>query len=1085
MQDFLKKLGTKAKSTIKDFFTVTPEEEAKGKKPNVIEKTTKKMGDFFTPAPDKVRVRDVVREVPGATAGVGKEIAKGLTRFALSAGESVADIPLAINELVNPGTKYKVPIYEPEKVPGLGFLGPIESYQNQAKREMAKGETGSVMSFLKAGGNIAMDEPIGVAFKPLGLALGAFIKSGGGKMAQEAFENLAKTVDPKEVETILGSFGIGKKAASELVEPLAKANTADEVKAILGYTDNVAPKGGKEAVEAVSRETPAPKKAPVEDVSRVTEEEPSSMKSIGEILQGRGGDVVPPAKPTAKGGKAPKGDPERRFITRTREMAPEVDELLEGKYKPKSNKELTAQAEKLIAEDYAKAENLARTGTDDQAVAVASKMIEDELALAQKATDEATKNKAYAKAAEIANDAAKNLTEAGRAVQAASLLGKMTPEGMARYAARKIQQYNEGLAKGTMSNFLGKNKPLPELNKDQMKEITDAMEAINKMEDGIDKSRALDTLGKKISKWIPSSIYAQVIGVWKAGLLTGMKTTGINVASNAMHGISEVVKDVPGSIVDMIVQKLFTGKRALTMPSVLQAKQMYKGTGEGVKKGWDFLKTGFDERNIASKLDYRRVNYGNTKVGKVLETYVDSVFRLLGAEDQAFYYAARARSLGNQAEAMAINEKLKGKAARDFAQKLVDNPTEDMLKNAIVDAETAVFQHNSAIARAANQIKKGLSEVVIPFAKTPGNVADQMINYTPVGPIKEIFSQIKRGKFDQRAFSQAMGRGITGTTALAIGSALMANKLMSLGWPSSEKEREQWKLEGRTPNSIFIGGRWRNVGVLGPIGMVMIIGGHFRQGLEETGSPTGALAQAGIGGLSALTEQSFLSGVNRFVDALTDPKRSLESLVSSLAGSAIPTLVADISRGTDKYERRTDGPLDRIQSRIPGARQGLEAKIDAFGQPVETPNFFEVMADATRPGNPTADPKDPVLVELRRLMDADYGVTPTQLGPTTGYKSLTPEQNSFLWKLAGQATKAEMERVMRSKQYDRYDDEQKSQVLDAAIQDAKTEARARTVIQALKGLSDSEQKSKLAEMKEDGLLTRGVFDLYLSLKRKQ
>lgn len=1261
MQDFLKgikNLGTKAKSTIKDFFTVTPEEEANGKAPNVIEKTTKTVGDFFAPKADTVRVRDVVREVPGATADVAKEVAKGAARFALSAGESLVDIPLGINELINPSTKYKVPIYEPEKIPGLGFLGPIESYQNQAKREMAKGESGGIKSFLKTAGNVAIDEPIGVAFKPLGLAFGAMIRGGGGKAVEEAIQSLAKTNAPEEIKTLLGSLGIGKKAAGELAEPLAKAGTVDEVKALLGYTDNVAPKATKTAEKAVSRETEplyttdkdtqkkgikmlekafgdkqgaldhsndfwaregepgvfyhatsetspfafekskaanydvgtragisnvnglyvgrdktaldnfyniaaergenmikfegnpklldltnedamikftdkyktgdeiekavsemgydgikyfdpfatgeeivitntkalrpvefngkpikAPRTAsnPKKTVARETPESVDSMRSIGDILKGKGGDIVPPAKPIAKGGKAPKGDPERRFITRTREMAPEVDELLEGKYKPKSNKELIANAEKMIADDYAGAEKLARTGTDDQAVAIANKLIEDELNIARKATDEATKNKAYALAAEIANDAAKNLTEAGRAVQAASLLGKMTPEGMARYAARQIQKYNEGLAKGTITNFLGRKKPIPELTKDQIKEVADAIEAINKMEDGIEKARALDMLGKKISMWIPSSLYDQVIGVWKAGLLTGLKTTGINISSNAMHGITEVVKDIPGSLVDIVVQKLFTGKRALTMPSPLQAKQMYKGTGEGLKKGWDFLKTGFDERNIASKLDYRRVNYGKTKAGKAMQAYVDAVFRLLGAEDQPFYYAARARSLGNQAEAMAINEGLKGKAARDFAQKLIENPTDDMLKYSIVDAETAVFQHDSAIARAANTMKKGLSEVVIPFAKTPGNVADQMINYTPVGPVKEIISQIKKGKFDQRTFSQAMGRGITGTGALAIGSALMANKMMNLGMPSSEKERKQWELEGRVPNSILIGGKWRNVGVTGTLGMTMIIGGHYRKGLEETGSPAGALVQAGLGGLSALTEQSFLSGVNRFVDALKDPERSLEGFASGLAGSIIPTIIADIARGTDQYERRTDGMIERIQSRIPGARQALEPQVDTLGNTKETPNFLEVMADATRPGNPSADISDPVVHELKRLYERGYISTPTQIVPKNGYKNLTDEQNTYVMELSGRYAKDAIEKVITDPNYKSLDNEEKADKINKAVTESKIESRAKALVRITKGLSDAETDIKIYQLKDEGMATNQVIRKYESL----
>jgi len=220
------------------------------------------------------------------------------------------------------------------------------------------------------------------------------------------------------------------------------------------------------------------------------------------------------------------------------------------------------------------------------------------------------------------------------------------------------------------------------------------------------------------------------------------------------------------------------------------------------------------------------------------------------------------------------------------------------------------------------------------------------------------------------------------------------------------------------------------------------------------------------------------------IDAMKDPNRSFQGFASSLAGSIIPTLIADIARGMDQYERRTDGMIERIQSRIPGAREGLETKVDAFGQPIKTPNFFEVMADATRPGNPTVDQNDLVLGELRRLMDSEYPVTPTQLGPNTGYKSLTPEQNSTLWKTSGAVAKKRMERMMKSPAYSRYDDEQKSKVLDKVIQDTKTEARARVVLAALDGLSASEKNQKLAEMKEEGLLTKSVFAQYVSLKRK-
>jgi len=1572
---------------------------------NKITTATTKVGDFFKPVADQVRIRDVAREAPKATIDLGKEIIKGGARFAKSAGEGIATAPLELNAYLNPGTKLKVKMYEPEKIPGLGFLGPIESYQNQAKREATEGKNKGV-SLIKAAGNIALDEPVGVALKPLGLAFGAMMKSGAGKQVERTLAKLVDTIGPEEVKSLLSSIGIGEKAAIELSEPLAKAKTLDEVKGILGYTEKTkaetAKKGreffhgtdssdeilqdgfkimkpihgtqimgegiyltptkeeaknfgknvlsvevnpkvkiyetnpgefwsimqeasgkypGMQTEKAIAKmmqergygaiqmekagnkgetylsvfdpknlkinnaknmekggSTKAPvvkkiskeekKLAPIENysnsepgkfwapegsgytdygpkktssfidentlfkgpsswnyakenelmdkpfqflkkeygadtltkvqqladdgegvfskdpnlfykafqdvaekdlkekgykgaywssedelsprqyqvwdqsaISKISDDiqkkgkgkegfnvdewldknavkvktnkpekitlkelfeskadlknlnedgdlidyreplqelidkgygnksiteiinddavpnidkgelkyikkyfaddlaklstegeidqlipalrntglyerkakqdftgvakklgldkegiddktvewvedwvnryenkkiynvdvpesiqktigkyksnEPITLyrgldpskedgvftswtydkkvadrfanridggkgtvitktftpdevivdftkvpdnllakatklheqevivrnkkdtgtaRSIGDIMKSNGGQLPPPETPRTIGDMlAPKGA-ERKFITRIKAEEPGMKDLLQGQYERKSNVVLKENADKLIKENYNAAETMARTGVDDQAVAVASRMIEDELNIAKKATDEATKNKAYEKAAEIANDAARNLTEAGRAVQAASLLGKMTPEGMARYAARKIQKYNEEAGARTMKNFMGGAKKIPELTPEQIKEIADGMEKINKMEEGIEKARELQKLGEKIQSYIPSTLYQKILNVWKAGLLTGLKTTGVNVASNISHSLTEIVKDVPASIVDKIVS-MFTGKRTL----VFTGKGTGSGAAEGIKKGWDFLKTGFDERNIAGKLDYKKVNFGKGKVADALKKYTDTVFGVLGAEDQPFYYAARARSMANQAAAMAKNEGLRGKEAVAFAQKLIENPTEDMLKYSALDAETAVFQQDSWLAKKAQNMQKGL-EVVLPFAKTPANVATAMINYTPVGIAKTIIENIGKGRFDQRLFAQGMGRGITGTALVAVGAALVANKMLNLSTPTSEKERKQWELEGRTPNSILINGKWRNIGVLGPAGMVLVIGGHLQQGMEKTGSLTGGLAQAAGGFGSALTEQSFLSGVNKAIDAIKDPTRSFNGFASGLAGSLVPTIVADFARLTDQYERRTDGMVERVQSRVPGLRNKLQPQIDTLGNAKETPNFFEVMADPTRPGNASAEEGDVVVAELRRLADAGYQATPTQVGEKAGYPSLTPEQNTMVLEMTGRYAKNAIRSIMDLPAYDTMDNEQRMKTIENVVDNAKVEGRARALVRILAGLRGKDLEDKIKQLRQDKMITNQVYGYYQSLK---
>ena len=251
-----------------------------------------------------------------------------------------------------------------------------------------------------------------------------------------------------------------------------------------------------------------------------------------------------------------------------------------------------------------------------------------------------------------------------------------------------------------------------------------------------------------------------------------------------------------------------------------------------------------------------------------------------------------------------------------------------------------------------------------------------------------------------------------------------------------------------------------------------------------TGVQTCALPISAAGGFGAtLTEQSFLKGINDTISAIQDPERSFSGWASSLAGSIVPTLISDISRATDQYERQASTPGTRIQSRIPGVRQGLEPQVDTLGNRVETPGFWESMIDATRPGNPSMDPDDPVVQELSRLAGEGFLATPTQLGPNAGYESLSGDENTFLWRLAGTAVKQELENVMSSGSWGKMDDEQKADALNSAVSDAKTEARARAVMRATENLSGDELRAKLAEMKEDGLLTQSVFNRYINLTR--
>ena len=758
---------------------------------------------------------------------------------------------------------------------------------------------------------------------------------------------------------------------------------------------------------------------------------------------------------------------ERGFITSVKEVIPKATKVA-GQYIPRETDALAIKAKNLISSDIVAAERMALTGSDDSAVAVASELIKKYGDDAAKATDQGVAGALYDKAAEIANTLAPKLTEQGRAIQAASILGRITPEGQIRFASREIQRFNE----------LNPLKKIPELTGEHAKFISEEMKAIQGMADGIERAMRFQKLQNFIQDLVPTPLVNKLTTIWKAGLLTGIKTSGLNLFSNLSHFASEIAKDVPAAIVDSVAS-LFTGKRTKTAT----LRGVFSGIKEGVIKGKRYFSTGFDERNIGAKLDYHRVNFGKGKVAKVFQTYTDTVFRTLGAADQPFYYGAMSRSLMDQALAQGKNAGLKGKALVELAENLVGNPTEEMIRYGVADATTAVFQNKTKLGEAARKIQQipVVGEFVLPFGRTPSSVAMQIINYSPVGIVKTIIENIGKGKFDQRLFSQGIGRGVTGTAIMFVGMELAKKGLVSLDYPAGdEREQELQKAEGIKPNSIKIAGKWRSPVVLGPAGNLLLIGAHLQNAIETSGSPTEALSKATLGSMKSFTEQTFLTGIQDAVNAITDPERYASSYLPNLLASFVPTLVSDVSRATDPLERRAETTAQRVQARIPGARKELEPQVDVLGRERESVgNPLEIMLDPTRP---SPEVGTSVTDELRRLMDEGFKVSPTALGDRKGFKGLSQEENTELWKLAGGVTNDKLESLFGKEEYQKLPDDKKGDVVEKVVNQAKVNARAGLVIQLTEGLSGDELKKKLAELKEGGLLTREVLNKYMELR---
>lgn len=763
---------------------------------------------------------------------------------------------------------------------------------------------------------------------------------------------------------------------------------------------------------------------------------------------------------------------ERGMFTSAKGAMPETAaRMTEQRYIVRPTIPSAQAARNLIRSNPDEAERIARQEFSDQSMFVAEELgkhLDDLAAKAKAAGNILAENQYRDKAADILNIAVRNATEAGRIAQATSMLTKQTPEGIARFTAKQIQRFNETVPP---------SRRIPELSGAQRKELVDEWNRIQKIEDVDKKAEAISQYFDKLANMIPSSYWKQTATLWKAGLLTGLRTTGLNILSTTANTAGELVKDVPAAIVDS-VWSLFSGKRTLA----LTTRGMASGTKEGFSKGWRYLRTGYSERDVLSKFDVKKVSFGTSPFAKAVQRYEEAIFRWIGAQDMPFYYGAKARSLFSQAIAAGKNLGLRGDNLTTYVNKLVQEPTDDMLKYATLDAEIATFQNSTALAKFGQAIQKlNGGEFIIPFARTPAAVAMQVINYTPAGLVGEIYRSAQRGYVDQRLMSQAIGRAVTGTGALWLGSELFKKGVITLGYPTSESERKQWEIEGKMPNAINIDGTWRSLGAFGPLGLTMIIGGYFAQGIKDEGSPTAAFLQAGAAVGSTLTEQSFLKGTNALVEVLNDPAPNAAGFFSGYLGSIIPTIVSDVARATDTVDRRQEDILSGFKMRTPGLRQTLEPRINTLGQDKPVPNFLTVMLDPTRP-SPAS--KDPVVLEFKRLWDAGFKSTPTQLGNKKGYSSLTPEQNTDLWEMSGQAIYRGMQKAVANPNYQKLTDDKKQKLIAQFTEDAKIQTRAAIILSLTQGLTGDALKAALIKHRESKLLTKDVYAEFLKHRRQ-
>ena len=577
---------------------------------------------------------------------------------------------------------------------------------------------------------------------------------------------------------------------------------------------------------------------------------------------------------------------------------------------------------------------------------------------------------------------------------------------------------------------------IPILTEADIQQIADYMQVYNTSTDERTAKEAAYRAGQIVaSKQGDGSVKNKVRALSYMNMLLNFKTGIKNFSANLPMYVTETLKDVPGTLLDKVVSKYFGTGRTTNAFTTERFSGQLNSFGKGMKDAVLDMVHDVNTSPIPGRVEDVRANTFKSEAMNRLE-------RLVGQYMQ----------LGDRAWAqMAYDGRLGELKSLGY-----DITTEAAAKDAELYMLDRVFQNNSVLAQKAVSARNAFGvfgDLILPFAQTPANIADKLLDYSPVGLARaikqlgtetDIRTHTASSEFNQKLFVDRVSRSLTGTGILALGMAMAAKGLLTRE-PEDEATRSLTRQAGANAYAIKIGDTYHTINWSEPAGSLLIIGATL-QSMFSADSAKDVLSiayDAASGGVNAFFNNSFLSS---FADLLSSDTPADAIFDSLLSGSSriVASQVGAVARATDKYERDTYDPnvlkrqVNYIISRVPGLRQTLPIKVGTDGQyqlaSAGSSLGERILNTMFIPGYATRETDDPVNQELYRLYNEGYD---EQVLPSANYKinghKLTGEERREYQTIIGQISHSLAAQVINTKEYQQATDAEKAAMLEDCI----------------------------------------------------
>lgn len=791
-------------------------------------------------------------------------------------------------------------------------------------------------------------------------------------------------------------------------------------------------------------------------------------------------------------------------------------------YVPETNKSQLAQADTRINNSSPEAElkslmNRATTGGKIEAVDIA---VGERLIQYYSKVGDKTNLQEAIQATAMAG------TNAGKTVQALSMLNHQTPEGQATWIQRSVDKMNNELAKkkgGTITKDSDGN--IKVINK-QGKDITGKVdlfdltpEMIEKITSSKDKEtmyKNIDSVYEELGNQVPKSTIEKIDSWRYFSMLANPRTHIRNMVGNVAMGKTQRIKDKLAGGIEGIVNKF--------NPEMERTKTIAFAN----KKTKEFVKEDFKNIDVQSRLELNENKYNpQSRLQNSRKTFKHDIFEktlgklfnlndnLLEAEDGLGLKSSYKKALADYITSNKID---------------VDNITDKQLSKArnyaIEQAKEATFHQANSIASAINQfsgknkLTKGVTDAVLPFVKTPMNVAKAGMEYNPVGLLKTLTydtAKLRKGDININKYIDNLSKGLTGTGIAVLGYALADAGMLKASGGDDDKKENYDEATGSQAYSIEIAGKTYSLDWLAPVGIPLFTGAEAysiqKSGTEEKNNVSSDdnkkinqilkslenWSNAMSKSMSPMSEMSMISGLTSALSSYNEDKLSAmgTNAVKSYVNQFVPTLIGQIAKTSDEYERSTtstktgliskaiDQTKLQITSKIPGLRKTLPVKTDIWGNKQKQEENLPIRAlnNFINPSTVKEVTKDKVDNEINNLYskNGEKSILPvSSIDKTfkidgTTYR-MTSEEYSKYKTDYGKNSYNLINNLISTKQYQKLTDNQKQK----AIENIYTYVKEKNKVNYAKSVNKEVKTSTLYNTLEDLKKHGGEQSDYLS-----